>query len=1304
MQITDFSKDTFSFPGNWRAIVEDNDDPLGIGRVKVRIIGIHSLDPEATPVEHLPWAEPCLSISYSGGQNINNKEQTDRDRYVPVKDISLDNIPSEDTEVLNEKFIDNPSTFSGSGGIFTTPRKGTHVWVFFEGGDHNRPHFWSSSTKGRDWIQQKTHLIQEIQTKRDNIREIRDEFDPDNNEYKGNSCSENAAVKVWTNKPKLEVFQIDKVRNHYITSQTSDLGVTTIFVNEPGKERMYLIHKGYMEYVDENGQRKILVGTTEDVPQSFEESEAKVISELKNDKEETIANNYELHVIGDFDIFVKSSTYIQCEKDVQINAKRNIGIVSREADIDIICDKADINTHTKGSTNINADGKVQIHSGGDTILKTDGDLNWKVGGKAEISATEIIFDASQKYSIKSPQGFHVDAGGKFKVDSSGFGANVPMNAPISNARHTGCFPGPGAGPSTPFPSVPSPFSETRFEKGTTQKKQEENPPAVEETDRDGQIDDAQPLEEDVFEEPTIEPEPDPEITEPEPTPEPEDTPTDDDFDDRLEDQLDNADEKIEENRKLEEEADKAKEAAEKEKEKAEKLSEHAEAVERAKKAEDALNNIDDCASGADTKEDVDSALANAKANNNEDCASKLSQASSYMAENGFDDKNAIAAERQAANDAAVQALEDFNALEVDDIDTDVNSDILNEANKLGNKDKNWMDRTADSIDEFNRDIARRSQAIQNSIQQPINKAEALKRRCQARINAQIRARTSFTRRILNNPTASSSLRLIDSSINTLHNARRSILGVSNSISNVSNRIVGLTQINDMIQVNAGFNSESFIGLNELTSQVSSRTNSLTRGIEGLRNIDEDIKNDLESVSSDMENLRDRMVNNINLSDAFSINLDINTSLDFANAQEQITRGFSNVSETFRQRDPARITGGLSTQTNTQLGDLIDVGTNDYAGMQNIAEEILDTCEINEELWQDENITNNLRDLRVTSDELKQLSIEGAAWNLLEDKRLEVNTLLQQLGLLYNEVNPRELIDDMLNSFQSDFDELQKAATQAETCAFIEKELNDSINSIQEDIKNSEISLIDGSDSFLTLSFGNLQPDKLGLTEINRAIYNNPSKTKDFLEDALAEVETSRMIVDAIKDGITDEENDSRFNDPDEFEDTLYSSKIPHYSIVETIVNATWSSFEGTNKEYFKYILDTIVLQEQYSTTEDENLMLTIVKNSQPIFSNINNIEQDNSIIGLLSKESVISFISFLLFSFRDLTIIDRININFEKIIFIEILNSDGRDMRIIIDTEGIISSIVLNELVIYSGEEGTTGETDGRTLPNIANI
>ena len=49
-------------------IVEDNKDPLKIGRVRVRIIGLHSDDKSLVPTETLPWAQIVLApnASYTG--------------------------------------------------------------------------------------------------------------------------------------------------------------------------------------------------------------------------------------------------------------------------------------------------------------------------------------------------------------------------------------------------------------------------------------------------------------------------------------------------------------------------------------------------------------------------------------------------------------------------------------------------------------------------------------------------------------------------------------------------------------------------------------------------------------------------------------------------------------------------------------------------------------------------------------------------------------------------------------------------------------------------------------------------------------------------------------------------------------------------------------------------------------------------------------------------------------------------------------------------------------------------------------
>jgi hypothetical protein len=53
-------------PVNWYGQVEDRDDPLKMGRLKVRIFGWHSLDKNQAPTELLPWAQAQISLNGPG--------------------------------------------------------------------------------------------------------------------------------------------------------------------------------------------------------------------------------------------------------------------------------------------------------------------------------------------------------------------------------------------------------------------------------------------------------------------------------------------------------------------------------------------------------------------------------------------------------------------------------------------------------------------------------------------------------------------------------------------------------------------------------------------------------------------------------------------------------------------------------------------------------------------------------------------------------------------------------------------------------------------------------------------------------------------------------------------------------------------------------------------------------------------------------------------------------------------------------------------------------------------------------------
>lgn len=97
-----YGDDIQEFPHIYRGVVEDNLDPLQSGRVRLRIIGIHSDNSSQVPTDTLPWAIPATSIGFDGG--------------------GLRNI-----------------------GHFKVPDIGSHLFIFFESGDHNFPVYFAGA-------------------------------------------------------------------------------------------------------------------------------------------------------------------------------------------------------------------------------------------------------------------------------------------------------------------------------------------------------------------------------------------------------------------------------------------------------------------------------------------------------------------------------------------------------------------------------------------------------------------------------------------------------------------------------------------------------------------------------------------------------------------------------------------------------------------------------------------------------------------------------------------------------------------------------------------------------------------------------------------------------------------------------------------------------------------------------------------------------------------------------------------------------------------------------------------------------
>ena len=93
-------KSTMKYHGNFRGKVEDDNDPLKLGRVKVRIHPI--MNNAKITTEMLPWAVPALPMMGGAGE-------------------------------------------AGAYGFFAVPRINAEVWVFFEMGDPAQPVYFAEA-------------------------------------------------------------------------------------------------------------------------------------------------------------------------------------------------------------------------------------------------------------------------------------------------------------------------------------------------------------------------------------------------------------------------------------------------------------------------------------------------------------------------------------------------------------------------------------------------------------------------------------------------------------------------------------------------------------------------------------------------------------------------------------------------------------------------------------------------------------------------------------------------------------------------------------------------------------------------------------------------------------------------------------------------------------------------------------------------------------------------------------------------------------------------------------------------------
>jgi hypothetical protein len=140
-----------SFDQIFRGVILDNTGPRG--RCKVFVPGVFPSVFSNDPVA-LPWAEPAMSLASGSFTSVSAHINMD------------DNVSTQAPLCKNETGYCGP------------PHVGSHVWTFFENGNHNKPVYFAAVQAGDGWFSE--HPLQHV-FKSDNVR-VRIDENPESSE------------------------------------------------------------------------------------------------------------------------------------------------------------------------------------------------------------------------------------------------------------------------------------------------------------------------------------------------------------------------------------------------------------------------------------------------------------------------------------------------------------------------------------------------------------------------------------------------------------------------------------------------------------------------------------------------------------------------------------------------------------------------------------------------------------------------------------------------------------------------------------------------------------------------------------------------------------------------------------------------------------------------------------------------------------------------------------------------------------------------------------------------------------------
>ena len=319
-------------------VVEDRNDPLKAGRLRVRIVGTHTQDKLALPTTDLPWALCVLPITASGISGIGFSATGllegswvfgfFRDGHFRQEPVILGSLPGRPTELA-----DNRKGFYDPNEIY--PK-------YKDEPDVNRL---AVNSKDADGYETNPSLSLTIR------RETRitgiATADFNSITTASGDILLGSDGGLW-NQPEIPYNAVYPYNHVY----ESESGHIQEFDDTPNAERIHIRHRtGTSTELSPDGTRTDII---------------------KGDQYTITSGNNQVYIQGNSDTTINGRHKLYINKNGQSNNHYDIQI-GPGASINIQVDNGDINLHT-------LNGRLNLNSGGDTNLKVGGSLTIDVAG------------------------------------------------------------------------------------------------------------------------------------------------------------------------------------------------------------------------------------------------------------------------------------------------------------------------------------------------------------------------------------------------------------------------------------------------------------------------------------------------------------------------------------------------------------------------------------------------------------------------------------------------------------------------------------------------------------------------------------------------------------------------------------------------------------------------------------------------------------------------------------------------------------------------------------------------------------